>query len=49
MSGQLAGKTIAFAVAGEGIEQVVHDGGLVTSRKPDDLSAFCSTLVKAFA
>lgn len=30
-------------------EEVVHDGGLVTSRKPDDLPAFCSTLVKAFA
>jgi len=30
-------------------EEVVHDGGLVTSRNPGDLPAFCSTLVKAFA
>ncbi|MBA3234318.1 MAG: type 1 glutamine amidotransferase [Propionibacteriales bacterium] len=30
-------------------EEVVHDGGLVTSRNPDDLPAFCSTLVKAFS
>ncbi len=30
-------------------EEVVHDSGLVTSRKPDDLEAFCSTFVKAFA
>jgi protease I len=30
-------------------EDVVHDAGLVTSRKPDDLGAFCSTFVKVFA
>ncbi len=30
-------------------EEVVHDQGLVTSRNPDDLPAFCSTLVKFFA
>ncbi len=30
-------------------EDVVHDAGLVTSRKPDDLWAFCSTLVRVFA
>jgi deglycase len=30
-------------------EEVVHDAGLVTSRKPADLRAFCSTLVKVFA
>ena len=30
-------------------EEVVHDAGLVTSRNPGDLPAFCSTLVKAFA
>jgi len=30
-------------------EEVVRDGGLVTSRNPGDLPAFCSTLVKAFA
>lgn len=30
-------------------EEVVSDGGLVTSRKPDDLPAFCETMIKAFA
>ena len=30
-------------------EEVVVDGKLVTSRKPDDLPAFCEQLVKAFA
>ena len=29
-------------------EEVVVDGGLVTSRKPDDLGAFCSKLVEEF-
>ncbi|MBI3120945.1 MAG: DJ-1/PfpI family protein, partial [candidate division NC10 bacterium] len=28
-------------------EEVVVDGNLVTSRKPDDLPAFCRELVKA--
>jgi protease I len=30
-------------------EEVVVDQGLITSRNPDDLDAFCSTLVKEFA
>jgi protease I len=30
-------------------EQVVVDNGLVTSRKPDDLPAFCSKIVEEFA
>lgn len=30
-------------------EEVVTDGNLTTSRKPDDLKAFCSTLVAEFA
>ncbi len=30
-------------------EEVVTDGNLITSRKPDDLPAFCETLVKAVA
>lgn len=30
-------------------EEVVVDEGLVTSRKPDDLPAFCAKMVEAFA
>ena len=30
-------------------EEVVTDSGFVTSRKPDDLPAFCSKLVEEFA
>lgn len=30
-------------------QEVVTDHGLVTSRKPDDLSAFCSKIVEEFA
>ncbi len=30
-------------------EEVVTDGRLVTSRKPDDLDAFCETVVEEFA
>jgi protease I len=30
-------------------ETVVEDGNLVTSRKPDDLPAFCDAMVKLFA
>ncbi len=30
-------------------EEVVTDQGLVTSRKPDDLSAFCSKMIEEFA
>ena len=30
-------------------EEVVQDGNLVSSRKPDDLPAFCKTLVEEFA
>ena len=30
-------------------EEVVVDNGLVTSRKPDDLPAFCSKIVEEFA
>ena len=42
--GKLDGKTIAF-LAAEGVE--VHvDQGLVSSRKPDDLPAFCAKLVE---
>jgi protease I len=30
-------------------EEVVVDGGLVTSRKPDDLPAFCEKMITTFA
>jgi protease I len=30
-------------------EEVVVDGGIVTSRKPDDLPAFCATLIETMA
>ena len=30
-------------------EEVVVDQGLVSSRKPDDLQAFCSKIVEEFA
>jgi protease I len=29
-------------------EDVVVDGGLISSRKPDDLPAFCATIIEEF-
>lgn len=53
MANRLSGKRVAFANAdpdflcGEWVdEEVVVDNGLVTSRQPDGLPAFCDTLVE---
>jgi protease I len=43
-------KTDIRNAGGEWVDQeVVVDSGLVTSRKPDDLPAFCKKLVEEFS
>lgn len=43
-------KTDIINAGGEWVdEEVVVDNGLVTSRKPDDLEAFCSKAIEEFA
>lgn len=53
MAGELDGKRIAFLIENAGgrwvDEEVVVDQGLVSSRKPDDLPAFCAKLVEEMA
>jgi protease I len=43
-------KTDIRNAGGEWVDEEVHvDGGLVTSRKPDDLDAFCSKMIEEFS
>ena len=43
-------KTDIRNAGGDWVDEEVHvDGGLVTSRKPDDLDAFCSKAIEEFA
>jgi protease I len=43
-------KTDIRNAGGNWVDEEVHvDGGLVTSRKPDDLPAFCSKIIEEFA
>jgi putative intracellular protease/amidase len=46
---KLLGKRIAILAENMYQEMVVVDGNLITSRKPDDLPAFCREIVKALA
>ncbi|MBO0767049.1 MAG: type 1 glutamine amidotransferase [Solirubrobacterales bacterium] len=43
-------KTDIENAGGHWVDENVHvDGGLISSRKPDDLPAFCSTILESFA
>jgi putative intracellular protease/amidase len=50
MAEKLRGKRVAFLMASEWVDEEVHvDQGLVSSRKPDGLEAFCAKVVEEIA